>query len=182
MNVIPPLDEAYFEWLCRQVRITKNRNPARSYLTLLKKLYTTPFIWFVRNDDNRAADGIELRDNFLDEMYEGAFKDHDWLELECSLLEMLVGLAKRAAYQSLDEPDRWFWVFIENLGMRSFSDGLFKTDRNLAAEVDGVLDALNMRTYFSNGTGGLFPLKDPEDDQRTVELWYQLSAYLQEGG
>jgi hypothetical protein len=31
-----------------------------------------------------------------------------------------------------------------------------------------------------NGTGGLFPLKMPKVNQRRVEIWYQMSAFIEE--
>jgi hypothetical protein len=34
------------------------------------------------------------------------------------------------------------------------------------------------RTYEPNGVGGFFPLENPNEDQREVELWYQMSAYV----
>jgi hypothetical protein len=34
------------------------------------------------------------------------------------------------------------------------------------------------RGYDENGNGGLFPLKNPKEDQRKVEVWMQLNAYI----
>jgi hypothetical protein len=36
------------------------------------------------------------------------------------------------------------------------------------------------RYYQPNGHGGFFPLENPQDDQRHVELWYQLNEYVME--
>ena len=46
--------------------------------------------------------------------------------------------------------------------------------------VADAMAAIIWRTYDSNGYGGLFPLRNPREDQRKVELWYQLNAYLLE--
>jgi hypothetical protein len=48
------------------------------------------------------------------------------------------------------------------------------------AHVTETLDRVIYRNYESNGHGGFFPLEDPDEDQRRVELWYQLNAYLNE--
>lgn len=60
-----PLDEQYLKWLYRQVASSKYRNPARTYWSLLRQLYTTEFVWTVPNDDNRVEDGRDLRYEFL---------------------------------------------------------------------------------------------------------------------
>jgi hypothetical protein len=39
---------------------------------------------------------------------------------------------------------------------------------------------LNRRLYTTSGYGGLFPLEEPKEDQRKVEIWYQMMAYLGE--
>ena len=36
------------------------------------------------------------------------------------------------------------------------------------------------REYSDNGHGGLFPLKNPKKDQRKVEIWYQMTEYINE--
>jgi hypothetical protein len=65
---------------------------------------------------------------------------------------------------------------IKNLGLDQFDDQI-PYDWE---DVDEALSALIYRTYDRDGTGGLFPLTHPEEDQRKVEIWYQLNAYLLE--
>ena len=181
MNVAHPLDDEYFEWLCRLTEIPRTNDPAQSYRTLIKQFHTTTFHWFVPNDDNRAEDGKALRQEFLDSVGE-PYLDHFWMAHECSMLEMLIALARHTAFESYDTAGRWFWVFIQNLGLAMYSDGYYRSNRHVHREVDKDLQMLNERTYGSNGVGGLFPLKDPVYDQRQVELWYQMSSYVLEGG
>ena len=50
----------------------------------------------------------------------------------------------------------------------------------MLAEADGGLDGFINRQYEANGEGGLFPLKGVCEDQREVEIWYQMNAYLYE--
>jgi hypothetical protein len=50
----------------------------------------------------------------------------------------------------------------------------------MVKNVNQILTNLVERTYQKNGKGGLFPLKQPAKDQRRVEIWYQMAAYLNE--
>ena len=144
----------------------------------MRQLYVKEFVWLIPNDDNRAEDGKELRYEFINE--QGIDEvDQAWLDLGCSVLEMMIALARRAAFESDDEVVEWFWRFIFNLGLNNHTDIAYTsaTER----EVDNVLDTVIFRTYDADGLGGLFPLTHPRQDQRKVELWYQLAAYLSEG-
>lgn len=174
------LDDAYFEWLYSQIGPMRNRNPARNYWHLCRKLYTTEFIWFVPNDDNRVEDGKELR---LEFMSSARFPMDDtyllWRDLGCSMLEMLVALSRLAAFESGRGPVEWFWRFLHNLELDAYSDDIYEI--SIEEEVEEVLERLNQRTYDRNGSGGLFPLHHARQDQRKIELWYQMSSYLLEG-
>lgn len=174
------LDDRYFEWLYGIVASVRNRNPSRSYWNLSKQLYGKEFIWLVPNDDNRVEDGKDLRFEFIEEM---GFDEvnQDWLHLGCSVLEMMIALARRVSFEAdWKTPVEWYGTFLENLGLNNFTDARYSDE--VAQRVDEILDALVYRTYEHNGEGGLFPLSNPAEDQRHVELWYQMSAYLLEIG
>lgn len=172
-----PADEAYLKWLYAQVASPRLRNPSRTYWSLLLQMYTTPYVWFVPNDDNRVADGVYLRDEFAHET--GAIATQAWFEMECSVLEMLVGLARRLSFEDEGEARDWFWHLLENLGITpACADAHFNNE--IADKVGEALDRVIWRTFRYNGQGGLFPLRHPDKDQRKVELWYQLNAYLLE--
>lgn len=171
-----PIDDRYLEWLYSQFGAVRNRNPSRSYWNLAKQLYTKEFVWFVPNDDNRILDGKELRYEFLKETDE---VDPAWMNLGCSMLEMLVALARRAAFESSEPPAHWFRVFLANMKVDAYTDDVY--DQDIAQEVEEALDKVIYRNYRKNGVGGLFPLRKTFTDQRKVELWYQLAAYILEG-
>lgn len=178
------LDDAYFEWLYGQIGPLKNRNPERNFWHLCRKLHSTEFTWFIPNDDNRVEDGKELRLLFMDSTRRRLDDPHNlWRDLGCSMFEMLVALAKIAAFDSGRSQVEWFWRMMHNLGLDSYSDAVYSRSvrDGIDEGVEEILDRLNERTYSRNGDGGLFPLRRPHEDQREVELWYQLSAYLQEG-
>lgn len=173
--IIKPLDELYFTWLYRQVANPDIEDKSLTFWKLLKELYTKEFVWLIPNDDNRLEDGKALRIEFIQE--EGLRDvDPEWLQLGCSALELMVGLSRRLSFEAEGEPYYWFWDLMENLNLHRYSD-----DRRLPRKhIQKVLDQVIFRTYERDGTGGLFPLNDPSQDQRKVELWYQLSAYVLE--
>lgn len=169
------LDDHYLTWLYSQVASLRHRNPSRTYWKLLRQLYITEFVWFVPNDDNRLVDGRDLRIEFFREN-PGVGHDPEWEELGCSMLELLVALSRQLTFEAEGEPAAWFWHMLENLELAECND-----DVNFDPwEVDQILGRVIWRTYLPNGYGGLFPLQRPEEDQRDVELWYQLSAYVLE--
>ena len=158
-------------------------------MLLLRQLHTKEFHWTVPNDDNRAKDGCMLREKFY-QLDDGPtvtyIKDHgesDILEGPCSMLEMLVALADRY-YDLVIENDKvtvetCFWDMIKNLKLDIYTDESY-VDLGGNLPVDDILDVLLERRYDKNGVGGLFPLNKADKDQRKVEIWYQLSAYLME--
>ena len=173
----PTLDDRYFEWLYGQVAAVRNRNPARSHWKLTRQLYVKEFVWLVPNDDNRVEDGKELRYEFLNAQGIDEI-DQEWLNLGCSMFEMLLALARRASFESDEASVEWFWRFIVNMGLYSYTDKIYSSE--IAKKVDDALENVIFRNYAPDGTGGLFPLTRPIKDQRKVELWYQLSAFLLE--
>jgi hypothetical protein len=170
-----PLDELYLQWLYCQVADVNAEDPSYSYWKLFKQLYTTEFTWLLRNDENRAEDGRDLRFEFTRDG--GLEMDPAWMELGCSMLELMVGLSRRLAFEADGEPYYWFWCLVENIGIHRYSDGARRYPKQ---HVDDALERIIRRTYNYNGHGGFFPLKHPHEDQRNVELWYQLSAYVLE--
>jgi len=170
-----PLDELYFVWLYSQVGDPNLKNPSRTYWRMLRQLYVKEFVWIIPNDDNRIEDGKDLRYEFVDEK-ELKNVDSMWMQLGCSVLELLVALSRRLSFEAEGPPQDWFWHLIENLGLQGYND----RKRYREEEIDDILDRVIWRTYEFDGRGGLFPLSEPKQDQKYVELWYQLSAYVLE--
>lgn len=168
-----PLDELYLNWLYAQIADADIPRSGRTYWKLAGCMFRKEFVWFVPNDDNRAEDGRYLRFEFIEDL---ALEDvdPDWLEMGCSFLELLVGLSRRLSFLDDGEARDWFWHLVNNLGLR-YNDRRFPKEN-----VEEVLDNVIWRTYEPNGAGGIFPLRRPDRDQRDVELWYQLNAYLLE--
>lgn len=155
----------YFRWLCEKVDY-RSRD---KYIPALKLLFETDFYSLINYDDNRALDGLNLRREFEEETKLELPRD------PCSVFEMMIGLSLRMAFIYYDpwgrEDDNsvWFWVIFSNLGL------------GLTERVNKeIIDVLLERKYLPNGRGGLFPLKNPREDQRNIEIWYQMQAYVQD--
>lgn len=174
------IEQDYFHWLCELVGI---ENQDKSYWMLAKDLNKLAFIPLIDRDENRAMDGLDLRDQFLDcELYPESAK----IEGECSVFEMIIALAQRMDFQTsgVDSNNRnktayWFWEMMDNLNLTVLDDESY--DDYIGRErVEEIVDVFVNREYDFNGVGGLFPLRYAEEDQRKVEIWYQMSAYLYE--
>lgn len=173
-----PLDELYLTWLYKQHSTVRTRQSSRTYWKLTKQLFTKEFIWFVPNDDNRVEDGKALRLEFLTDERITIHDQYEafWLAEGCSVLEMLIGLSRRLAFEADGKPKDWFWHLINNLGLLECNDkSSYDED-----PIDQVLERLVWRQYAKNGQGGLFPLRSPNGDQTKVEIWYQMCDYLLE--
>lgn len=170
-----PIEEGYFVWLYSQVASEGEENPSETYWQLLRTLYEKEFLWFIRNDDNRCEDGKKLRVEYFEEEGLGDVTE-DWVAKGCSMLEILVALARRLDFEVEEGVSYWFWKMMENLELERYND------RTIFAKevIDKTLNEVIFRTYKPNGHGGLFPLREPKEDQTKVELWYQLNAYLVE--
>jgi len=164
-------DDVYLEWLYDRVLVRSVRGA--TYWKLLNQLYRIPFTWFVPNDGNRAEDGKDLRLKWAEEV--GTIRcPENWMDLPCSFLEVLIALAERMEFEAGQSIHHWFWHLLENLGFSDCHDGSMYSRRFVQMRIKSILD----RRYEPNGQGGLFPLRQSEQDQRKVELWYQMSAYL----
>lgn len=180
MTIRDELTGKYFEWLCDAV-CERGLNEHISHRKLLEYLHAIDFRVIVSMDDNRSGDGISLRYYFAREMV----SDHDealdianHLDGPCSVLEMLVALARRLE-EFMDDPSigdrtrQWFWTMIRNLGLSSMVDSRFDA-RYVSEVVNRFLD----REYSPNGRGGLFYIENPRQDLRDVEIWWQACWYL----
>jgi len=172
------IDDQYLEWLYGQIGSIRNNDPARAYWELAKQLYRTRFTWSVYYDDNRAEDGKCLREEFLHVMDFDILESDPWLTEDCTVLEMLIALSRRAAFESSEEAGDWFWKMIDNLEIR-YPDQVYSNQVQM--DVAHKLNVFLNRQYQRNGDGGLFPLRNAKRDQRKIEIGFQLEAYLLEG-
>lgn len=174
---VEDLDERYLTWLYSQVANVKTRAKTHTYWSLFRQLHKTIFVALVSHDENRIADAREMKYEFLGEN-EDERGDLDWMRSPCSMLELLIILSRFLAFEMDDPMKIWFWHLIEELDLEQFNDREYDSQSEEA--IAEVLNRVIWRTYEASGKGGLFPLNHPDRDQRKVELWYQLNAYLLE--
>ena len=175
------LNEEYFAWMYQLVcgaQTLKNL----SYRMLLLHLNEREFIPVIDMDENRVADGIELRYRFG---YEHRLPEPVIaVELDirpCSILEMMLALSLRCEEHIMADSDigdrtgQWVWNMIVNLGLASMNDARY--DRK---KVDEILDRFLNREYEFHGEGGLFTVRHGHRDMRKAEIWYQAMWYFNE--
>lgn len=166
-----PID-LYFKWLYSKV--SDANPPSFKEETLLGELYRIEFVWLLPGDDNRAEDGKDLRTEYIQisklkpEIY--------IMDLECTVLEMLIAFSRRAAFQTDETSREWFWIMVDNLGLLELN-GTVEENCN---DLQEIVDVLIWRTYGDKGEGGLFPLRNTTNNQRKVEIWYQFCEYIYE--
>ena len=168
----------YFLWLYSLIK-------KKEYVTfrkMTKQLHSIPYIWSVPNDDNRAGDGVALRERYC-ELHDIEVTP-DIFDEPASVFEILIALAQRMEAQ-LYQPSLgnrssiWFWEFIESLALNLYSDN--RWNRQSEKEIVEIVEIFLNRKYDRFGIGGIFPLqKRTKQDQRKVELWYQMMAYFEE--
>lgn len=175
------LDNDYFEYLCGIVDADRED---KTYIFLMRKLFDTEFSYetarLVPNDDNRIEDGLKLREDYLEETKN---LDHLILCGPCSLLEMMIGLAKRIEDTfGMYDYISWFWEMVGNLELLEFDDSsyIWKPKTYDGEIIDEIICRLLNRTYSRNGDGSMFPMNKPKRDLRKTEIWYQMSNYLVE--
>ena len=169
MTMMTTVEIDYYVWLTQKIDIPNGKR----YLDLFERMHNTEFVWTVANDDNRLQDGLDLRGEFLDtsggEMDLGG----------ATVLEVLIALSRRLAFVASGNrhPRHWAWTLLKNLGLQRYADPLTSRDID---RVDSIIHDLIWRNYHADGRGGFFPLTNPDTDQRKVEIWYQLNAYVAE--
>ena len=173
------LDDEYLEWLYHKVADPKLRRPEHSWWALFRQLYSTEFVWLIPNDDNRVEDGRNLRAEF--ERETGSPLEYEWQHLGCSVLEMLIALSNRLAFETSQESPRWFWELLCNVELVEYHDQKMSRFES-RGEVEYIVERLIWRNYRYDGVNGLFPIRRPSEDQSKVEIWYQMHEYLQERG
>ena len=152
----------------------------QDYTNLLYFLYNTDFYWIVKKDENRAEDGVHLRNVFQDQFGYSVKR----LDDPCTVLEMMVSLSVRCSEDILwDGENNWtpfiFWSMIDNLGL---IDSVDSNWNSYLAEAK--IGAFLERKYENDGSGGLFKL-DPNQSQipnnfKKMEIWYQMQNWISE--
>lgn len=159
--------EMYWSWLVGLV----DDGRAYQHPMLFRIAWDTRYTYTIKTDKNRYMDGIELREEFE---RESSIMLPDLGP--CTVLEFLVALSRRIEYilYDYDNPlpiSHWFWRMMENLGLGESDD---------PSHIMSAFTILVNRKYDYDGEGGLFPLVNPRNDQRKIEVWYQMHSWISE--
>ena len=114
----------YYIWLCDMIDLETHIDCS----DFVSFLYDTEFTWSVPKDNNRAFDGIYLRQDYI---YDYPDDEGNWMNDSCSWLEMLVALARRIRIELMPdynlEIEDWFWKIIHIWGPEFDENLLCKT-------------------------------------------------------
>jgi len=169
------LQEAYFNWLYLKVQ------DRHELITVCQLMHQVVFIAVIQRDENRIAVAAGLRNEFA--RFSGSLGPAelaDLMEPECSVFEVLIGLADQADGMIPLTLAVWFRIFIENLGLDTYTDD--HIDGHAYFSIEKIINRFNNRQYRPNGRGNIFPFKRSNPDQREIELWYQMGAYITQEG
>lgn len=171
-------EQLYFDFL---VEFVCTKSEAAGYSDVLEYLYKKPFYYKLSLDQNRAADGVGMRERFANNYMNGIYfvpimNTIDYRD--CSMLEMMVALAYRMEKDILNDDSlgnrtgKWFWTMMENIGID-------KTDREFVYDdVDEKVDICLERGYDYEGHGSFFTVHNPRKDMRDTDIWYQANWWI----
>lgn len=171
--------DPYFDWL--KMAIGASNGSTSEYSQMISAMHSMEFMAKLPMDRNRSMDGLQLRVDFMNE--HGPYGSST-NRGPCTFLEFLVALAKRMTFLTygdgnVRQTQYYFWRMISNLGLAKVTDDRWETSNRYFFVEDAVW-RVNERNYTADGNGGIFPLKHPNEDQRGVEIWYQMNAWLME--
>lgn len=169
----------YFEWMYNKVCQNRYDNGI-TYRKLLSYLHRVEFTYMLRNDEDRAYDGIQLRHRYA-LLFED---DYEYVRYclgggPCSVLEMIVALAIRCEESIMDDPQigdrtgQWFWDMMVSLGLGSMTDSRFDE----CYIYDTIMRFMD-RDYSPDGHGGLFTIRNCEMDVSRLPIWTQMCYFL----
>lgn len=186
------LAEDYYYWLLDIVR-PEEQKPLE-YDDVLYALFSTEFYSKLDNDENRIGDGLELRNEYGANMglSEGIVAKLNDLLGPCSVLEVMISLAKRAEDEFMYDPNKgdrtrkWFWIMVKNLKLDVLAHPwptfgpLLEGKSGPKSEFKYIVDRFLERKYEKNGEGGLFRINKGNIDMRKTEIWYQMCWFFDE--
>lgn len=165
----------YLHWIMTEKLLFEDKE-VREYEHLVYILADIDFEWSLPMDENRASDGLGLRDDF--EYETGLYLDAgSGINPCCSVFEMMAALAYRCEHQLMRDPyigdrtSKWFLEMCDNLGIM---------DNQKEDYIREKVNKFMHRDYGVTGKGSLFPIRKRGIDQKNSEIWKQLSAYINE--
>ena len=183
---------SYVKWLMSLVEDERVSAGQRlSYNKLLWRLWRIEYVPSFGNDDDRAIEGLELRNRYLSSLgenigiyiHDDASNDVERMWGKCRVLEMLIALSTRmydlmqdlGVYNSVS---RWFWEIMNRVGFDILDDDHWDTEGfdSRAYVTETCEHIMNRDGVYTDGDsrGGWFWIVGWEN----MEVWYQMHAYL----
>lgn len=139
-------------------------------------------------DETRCEDIVYARHSYIDCVSDEIFDDEieDILGREPSVFELLATLSVKIEDKVMSNPiygdrtSKWFWTMIENLDI-SVENCLLPDEKTL--DVQYIADVCRRwldRQYTKNGDGSPFPLRNPPEDCREIDMWRLAMYYFNE--
>ena len=172
------MDE-YYRWL---VDLVCDDYYIKYYSKLLNDLYEREFIWSINRDEDRAIDGMGLRNRYCHKFKRTETRIISKFQEGCSVLEVMAALAIRIeneymhdSRKDINNTKEWFWNMVISLGLDRNDDCQYDHDRTVA-----ILDAFIERRYRRDGKGSLFMIEnlDKKLDMAELDIWTQMNWYI----
>lgn len=176
--------ETYFDWLRSECFTLPGER--RTYEGVLRQLHDIPFTYLIWSDENRAGDALSFRQYEFLEFQDGLagidplVLGH-WATAAPSVLEVLLGCARRWAYMFGGNVPFYFNHMFRNMGYDQFQGRVL--DAADTHRVRVLTDRWLSRQFLANGMGSPFPVTDgfnPTPDMRQLDIWSQMNAYSAE--
>lgn len=164
--------EEYFVWLVEWI----DDGDRDDMLPVLSYLFKKEYVWYTDLNATQAMSSMDLRERFDPDNADEAKE-----ERPCSVLELLVALAvdieeNICGVYGHENPARWFWEWLNNLGIDDRCTGRGYSKDYLDQCIDDWLEGDITRS----GKRSPFPIKRKGVDQRKKTLWMQCMAYVNE--
>lgn len=165
------IQDAYLDWLLLTLHADHFDEDSR---LLLIHLHLLEWYSVLPKDISREEDGKNIRVRF---MRDTDFINYDAIEGPCTVLECLFGIAERMDFFCTPPEDQSMaWLYLWHL----LDNGNILGNGVDIRKIDTAVDRIMSRTYSVKGKGGLFPLRNASANQLGIELWYQMSSYIEE--
>lgn len=177
MVISDNLSKRYFEYLIYENIVAKP-----SWVPILEILFSRDYYSMLIMDNSREGDGKLLRDNFM-AMINGndaiEFNSSPWVDIPCSMLEMMIALANRITLEFYAVDDDIYPM--STIIFASMLDSLgINMDLQTQDEVEDIITRFIRRDFSPDGRGSLFDLrgKTVDIDWRDLPIWNQAMAWV----
>lgn len=177
MIINDELSQAYYEWLVYDILSSRP-----NWFPILKVLHSRDYVPIMIMDDSRAKDGVNMRDIYMSKVnntYAVVQGSNPWVDIPCSMLEMMIAFAIRIKEEFYSEYDDIFDM--TTIIFSSFMSSLgIDTETITEEELNIIINNFICRNYDPSGKGSLFNLsgKTLDIDWRDPPIWNQMLAWV----